>query len=247
MMNTQHTTDDRGQVGIGTLIVFIAMVLVAAIAAGVLINTAGFLQTQAEATGEESTEQVANNVEVISTIGDTGQVWEDDDAVFQGGGDSADFVEGDEPADNDVFNVRVTVQQSAGSDAIDMSEATIEYLSNEAETLTHADAEFDGGAIDDGTDLDGAESPVFLTRNVQGSNDVLDADDDRIEIVIPLGEYEDSSEFIDGDTQDLEQPDFLEEGDDAELVISTAVGSQRVVVVSAPDIISDDRDPAVAL
>ncbi|WP_254273049.1 archaellin/type IV pilin N-terminal domain-containing protein [Haloarcula marina] len=69
MFRKLRNDDDRGQVGIGTLIVFIAMVLVAAIAAGVLINTAGFLQSSAEETGQQSSDQVTNRLEVVSTVG----------------------------------------------------------------------------------------------------------------------------------------------------------------------------------
>ncbi|WP_135827066.1 archaellin/type IV pilin N-terminal domain-containing protein [Halorussus ruber] len=103
MFDTDNWRDDRAQVGIGTLIVFIAMVLVAAIAAGVLINTAGFLQTKSEQTGTEATGQVTNRVNVVSTYGEVAN-------------------------DESIHTVELTVMKSSGSGDVDLETATVEWL-----------------------------------------------------------------------------------------------------------------------
>lgn len=62
----------KAQSGVGTLIIFIAMVLVAAIAAAVLIQTASSLQNKALVTGEQSKGQISTHLEVISLSGSDG-------------------------------------------------------------------------------------------------------------------------------------------------------------------------------
>ena len=59
-------TRTRGQVGIGTVIVFIAMAMTAAIAAGVLINVSGLLEAEADATAEDSSNRVSDRLLILS-------------------------------------------------------------------------------------------------------------------------------------------------------------------------------------
>ncbi len=61
--------DRRADIGIGTMIIFIAMVLTAAVAASVLISTANQVREQALATGDEAINNVATGFVVQDVVG----------------------------------------------------------------------------------------------------------------------------------------------------------------------------------
>ncbi len=252
--------NNRGQVGIGTLIVFIALVLVAAIAAGVLINTAGFLQTQAEQTGEDSTDQVADNINVIGEVGEVA--------------DSSDGSVG--LSENKIFETTLTIQRSPGSSEVDLSGLSIQYVGdNGFAQLTHVSEQKD--AIDSGSGGGtSAATNVYFIQSVTAEtpgDPVITADGDRYEIVIPTGTvvrkvsgpttevrdttggggskvvangfYGDGSDVVldivtlagtaPVDIVDNSELSLLDEGQQAELEITTDSGATRNVVITAPD------------
>ena len=149
MLEAFNNDDDRGQVGIGTLIVFIAMVLVAAIAAGVLINTAGFLQSGAEETGQQSSDQVTNRLQEVSSVGQV----ETNETLTSAG---------------NITTVNITVKRAPGANNIDLSTTTLQFVhSSGATDLTYDSSDpsattFNVSAIqDEGGDSIVSGSPVL--------------------------------------------------------------------------------------
>ena len=156
--------------GIGTLIVFIALVLVAAIAAGVLINTAGFLQSQAEATGEESTDQVANGLQIV--------------------GASADVVEDGEDIVVEDGEAELTLQLAPGSDPVDLEDVQIEAFGDESATFDALTNEEGEETLTDSSEF----AVVVLDFGAQGT-DTLGAGD-RVELVITTGDGAQTTEVL---------------------------------------------------
>ncbi len=62
-------SEEQGEFGIGSLIIFIAMIIVAAVTATLLINTAYQLQQQAQQTSSEALQDVSTGVKMISIGG----------------------------------------------------------------------------------------------------------------------------------------------------------------------------------
>lgn len=119
---------DVGSIGIGAMIVFIAMVLVAGIAASVLIQTSTKLESQAMATGSETTDEVSSGVAVFDILGYCAT-----------------------PGTTDISKIVVGVRPRAGSDGVDLSQTYIELSdSTKKVVLNYTDSFYvDTGAGED--------------------------------------------------------------------------------------------------
>ena len=121
---------DAGSMGIGALIIFIAMVLVAGIAASVLVQVANTLQMQALYTGQETIQEVATGVAVVDVEGHVSNATDGMDLITIG------------------------VRGRAGSGEIDLSQTVIEIANNETKMVLSYDSgqhawgpESDGGVF----------------------------------------------------------------------------------------------------
>lgn len=130
--------------GVGTLIIFIALLLVAAVAAGVLIQTAGSLQQKALSTGSQATTQISTNALALEVSGVDG-------------------------SDQNVENFSMIMKLAPGSDPIQLDSVTM-TLSTVTETtsLTYSTA---ADPVVNGTTENGTFVVTYLqngTNNQQG-------------------------------------------------------------------------------
>lgn len=104
----------KAEAGIGTLILFIALILVAAVAAGVLIQTSGSLQSKALATGSKTQTQVSTQLVVNLMWGENGST-------------------------SNISRVYAEIKLAPGSDAIKLNDTLFEFvLSDSSASLTNS-------------------------------------------------------------------------------------------------------------
>ncbi len=143
--------DSLAQVGIGTMIVFIATVLVAAIAAGVLIDMSGKLQERSQRTGSEATEQVSSNLAIDSIVGRR-----------------------DAATDAGLKDLDLYISLAPGASEVDLGQLKIQ-LSNGTvfKTISHADVADPGNEQFNVTAIRDADSSFTSAAPVMTSGDLV--------------------------------------------------------------------------
>ena len=151
MVNEQLTPDrsEEGSIGIGAMIVFIALILVAAVASTIIIKTAEELQQNAENTSSDTRQQISGKVAIadvyVKTTADTDNADADDDVTTG--------------TKEDIATMEVIARISSGS--LNVQEGDISYYISCQVTLTEAVGDPTYAVVDSGTadslNLDGSD------------------------------------------------------------------------------------------
>jgi len=114
-------SDDLAAIGIGAMIVFIALILVAAVASAVIIQTGEKLQQNAQQAGSDTQQEISGKVSIVTIwVGAQTLNNEEITMVFE-------LAPGSEPMDADQIHWAVICDDGAGTPALvdeDLSAAT---------------------------------------------------------------------------------------------------------------------------
>ena len=123
--NMNEENNDWGSIGIGAMIVFIALILVAAVASAVIIQTGEKLQQNAQQSGSDTQQEISGKISIIT-------IWVGDQAP--NGAANAEEITmvfelapGSEPIADDAVHWAVICDDGAGTPAVvdgDLSTAT---------------------------------------------------------------------------------------------------------------------------
>lgn len=129
------TNKEPGAIGIGAMIVFIAMVLVAGIAAAVFIQTAGTIEVQAVKTGTDTRGEVSTGLRVVDIGGKVNN--------------------------DNITNITITIKGRAGADDINLNRTVVELSDGSIKVLLSYNSS-DAAHFNTSIDADGQ---VFGTSN----------------------------------------------------------------------------------
>ena len=119
--NMNEENNDWGSIGIGAMIVFIALILVAAVASAVIIQTGEKLQQNAQQSGSDTQQEISGKISIITVwVGAQTAAAEEITMVFE-------LAPGSEPIADDAVHWAVICDDGAGTPAVvdgDLSAAT---------------------------------------------------------------------------------------------------------------------------
>jgi flagellin FlaB len=142
--------DDNAAIGIGSLIMFIAMIIVAGIAASVMIQTMNSLEEQAMKTGRETIRDVSSGLRVDQVTG-----YNDGSSITQ---------------------LAIFVRTTAGSEEIDLSEAYISISDSSKKVILNYTTNVFSSTVSNGlfgtinsTNLSATTYGLMVVRDIDGS------------------------------------------------------------------------------